>query len=204
MDFKTVSRISTLFSKVFAEDILKLLLIYNDISASEAATRLGLHIKTAQDFLEELSFFDIVEKREVYEKKRPYFRYTLKQKKLTINVDFSSLYDPEPKEEDSKLNQKIKEKLNAGATFTTSSDNTFISSVSFITGEGRNRKVRKISLTNLQGRFLYHLPFPTADYLTIREILQKAGVAESNKSEILDIVQVLDENKIIEVENNSR
>lgn len=78
MEFKQVQRMANLLSKPFAGDILKLLVNYQDISASEAATRLGLHIKTAQDFLEELAALDICEKKEVYEKKRPYYRYKLK------------------------------------------------------------------------------------------------------------------------------
>ena len=200
MDFKTVARISNTLSKPFAEDILKLLLKYNSISASEAATRLDLHIKTAQDFLEELLAFYVVDKTEVFEKKRPYFRYTLIKKKLTIEVDFSKIYTPHSTEETIKLNQKIKEKINAGATFTTSPDNTYISSVSFFIGEGRNRKIRKISLTIIQGKFLYHLPFPTADFMSIHNILKKAEVDESHKSEILDIIDVLNDNKVIEIE----
>ena len=198
MDFKTVSRLSTLLAKPFAEDLLKLLLIYKDISASEAATRLDLHIKTAQDFFEELLFFEIVEKQEVYEKKRPYFRYKLKQTKLTIDVDLNELHESTPNEKNDKLEQQVKEKINAGATFTTSVDNTYISSVSFFIGEGRKRKVRKISLTVIQGRFLYYLPFPTEQPKSIREILKRAGIEETHSAEILDIVEVLKENNVIE------
>ncbi len=198
MDFKTVSRLSTLLAKPFAEDLLKLLLIYRDISASEAATRLNLHIKTAQDFFEELLHFDIVEKQEVYERKRPYFRYKLKKTKLTIDIDLSKLYESKHKEENHELEQQVKEKINAGATFTTSVDNTYISSVSFFTGEGRKRKVRKISLTVIQGKFLYYLPFPTEQPKRIRDIIKRAGIDEANSAEILDIVELLKENNVIE------
>ena len=93
MDFKKISKLSALLSKSFAEEFLRLLVIYQDISASEAASRLDLHIKTAQDFLEELTALDVVERNEVYEKKRPYFRYSLKKKKLNIEVDFLALYN---------------------------------------------------------------------------------------------------------------
>ena len=198
MDFKTVSRLSTLLAKPFAEDLLKLLLIYKDISASEAATRLDLHIKTAQDFFEQLLQFEIVEKEEVYERKRPYFRYKLKKTKLTIDIDLSKLYESKHKEENHELEQQVKEKINAGATFTTSVDNTYISSVSFFTGEGRKRKVRKISLTVIQGKFLYYLPFPTEQPKRIRDIIKRAGIDEANSAEILDIVELLKENNVIE------
>jgi len=198
MDFKTVSRLSTLLAKPFAEDLLKLLLIYKDISASEAATRLDLHIKTAQDFFEELLYFDIVEKQEVFERKRPYFRYSLKKTKLTIDVDLNKLYESKPNDKNDKLARRVKEKINAGATFTTSVDNTYISSVSFFIGEGRKRKVRKISLTVIQGRFLYYLPFPTEQPKSIHDILKRAGIDETHSAEIFDIVDVLKENNVIE------
>ena len=62
MDFNTASKLSSLISKDYAEDFFKLLVMYQDISASEAASRLNLHTKTAQDFLEGLDSFGIVSK----------------------------------------------------------------------------------------------------------------------------------------------
>ena len=198
MDFKIVSKISALLSKAFAEEFLRLLVIYRDISASEAASRLNLHIKTAQDFLEELTALDIVKKTEVYEKKRPYFRYSLKKKKLNVEVDFSALYDSKGKE--NKLELKIREKKNSGAMFSTSVNNDRISSISFFTGEGRKRKVRKINLTIPQGKFLYHLPFPGAEFKSVKEILYIADINESGVYEIIDIIEVLENYKVIDTE----
>ena len=50
MDFKKAALLGTYISKDYAEDVFKLLVNYKSISASEAASRLNLHIKTAQDF----------------------------------------------------------------------------------------------------------------------------------------------------------
>ena len=91
MDFNAVSKISTLLSKAFAEDLLRLLVTYHTISASEAASRLNLHIKTAQDFLEGLEGLGYVSKEEVFEGKRPYFRYTLIKEKIEIEFDLGEL-----------------------------------------------------------------------------------------------------------------
>ena len=44
MDFVTAAILGTYISKDYAEDFFKLLVDYQDISASEAASRLGLHI----------------------------------------------------------------------------------------------------------------------------------------------------------------
>ncbi len=90
MDFHTAAKYASLLSKEYAEDIFMLLVNYQAISASEVATRLNLHIKTAQDFLESLEQLDIVSKEEILEKKRPYYRYILNQTRLLIDIDLTS------------------------------------------------------------------------------------------------------------------
>ena len=60
MDFHTAAKYASLLSKDYAEDIFGLLVNYQAISASEVATRLNLHIKTAQDFLESLEQLGIL------------------------------------------------------------------------------------------------------------------------------------------------
>ena len=55
MDFKTAAKLGAYFSKDYAEEILRLLVNYIDISASEAASRLNINIHPAQDFLEAMT-----------------------------------------------------------------------------------------------------------------------------------------------------
>ncbi len=93
MDFTSVTKLCILLSKPFAEDLMRLLMMYRDISASEAASRLDLHIKTAQDFLDGLVSMEIAGKEEVSEGKRPYFRYRMRKEKITVEIDFTALYD---------------------------------------------------------------------------------------------------------------
>jgi predicted transcriptional regulator len=197
MDFHSISRLSVLLSKSFAQDFLKLLVTYKDISASEAASRFDLHIKTAQDFLEELFALDIVGREEVYEKKRPYFRYSLKKKKITLDIDLTSLY--EKSTDNHQLELKIREKKNARVQFSTAGTNDYLTTVVILIGKGRQHKERKISLTKIQGRFLFYLPFPTEQSKSVTHILQRAGLDESNSAEILDIVELLKEYNVIEV-----
>ena len=196
MDFTTVSRISSLLAKSFAGDMLRILAMYKNISASEAASRLDLHIKTAQDFLEELFALGIADKNEIYEGKRPYFRYTLKKQKINIEVDISAFYNPD--QEKHILSQKIREKTSSGAVFATSGKNDSISSVTVFTGEGRKRKERKINLSLSQGQFFYHLPFPAAEFSSIKDIMLKAELDGSYTPEILDIVEIMRDFNIIE------
>jgi len=200
MDFIRVQRISNLLAKPFARDVFKLLVNYQNISASEVATRLDLHIKTAQDFLEELTSLGIASKGEVYEKKRPYYRYEIQKFQFSVEVDLSAFADV-ASGSDKRLAKKIRERKNAAAVFTVARAGDFLSSVTIFTGEGRAKKERKISLTQAQGRFLYYLPFPTAKPLSVREIIKQSGVTQSFQPEILDIVELLIGYDVIESEN---
>jgi hypothetical protein len=200
MKFATAARLGAFISKEYAQDFFGLLLNYQDISASEAASRLGLHIRTAQEFLDGLAELNILSKQEVYEKKRPYFRYSLKTQRILIDLDLAQL---QPQPAPGNLARRIREKANARANFSLARGGEFISHVTFWVGDGREGKERKISLTNPQGLFLYHLPFPNADFLSIIDILHKAGLSEDVAPEILDIVNVLEKYGVIESLTNA-
>jgi predicted transcriptional regulator len=197
VDFKEASKLGSCLSKDYAEDLFRLLVNYESISASEAASRLNIHIKTTQDYLEDLFSLGIIEKEEVYEGKRPYFRYRLKTMEISMVVDLTTL---NLKEEisDSRLKVRIREMKNAKARFTTSRSNDYISNVVIWMGEGRGRTERKINLSIPQGRFLFHLPFPTAEPLSISAIMKLAGIENVNTPEIVDIVQVLIDFGVVE------
>lgn len=199
-DFKKAAILGSYISKDYAEDLFRLLATYKNISASEAASRLSMHIKTVQDFLEAMASLDILEKTEATESKRPYFRYALKTRRIDMHIDLTPLFvNDQP---NSKLSIRIREKVNARARFTVSRNNQYISNVYIWIGEGRNRKERKLNLSIPQGRFLYHLPFPSAETLSVIAIMENAGVDGSNVSEILDIVDVLLQYNVVEKENN--
>ena len=196
MDFKQAAQLGSFISKDYAEDLFRLLATYSSISASEAASRLSLHIKTVQDFFEAMYELDILDREEVSEKKRPYYRYRLKVDRIELQINLASLF---PKEGmDDRTKKKIREKKDAGVRFTTSRDNQYISSLTIWTGQGRDRNERKINLSIPQGKFLFHLPFPSAGHMSIREIMKKAEVDDGHTSEILDIVEALTELNVIE------
>jgi len=197
MKFEILSRLAWFLSKEYAIEFLRLLQVYPSLSASESAARLSIHIKTAQDFLEGLENAGILGRKEIVEKKRPYFRYFLRQDRIKIDCDLKDLIDNKNRVE--LLNRKVKENKNAPAHFASSSKSKRLSSVSLILGEGRSRKERKISLTENQGRFLFFLPFPTEPPLGVRAVLKKADIEEQNIDEVLDIVEVLRDHKVINV-----
>lgn len=196
MDFQTAATLGGYLAKSYAKDFLELLVTYKDISASEAASRLNLHIQTAQDFLEALTSLGILNKFEVYERKRPYFRYSLEKERIRLEIDLTKM---QRSDSGGVLSQRIREQRNTGARFSTARSGHAISSVVIWTGEGRDRQECKINLTTPQGKFLYHLPFPNAEPLSVREVMRKAGLDEELSPEIVDIVGVLKNLEVIEV-----
>ena len=195
MDFERASQLGACLSKDYAAEMLRLLVNYRSLSASEAASRLDLHVQTAQTFLETLASLGILDKEESLEKSRPYFRYSLKTTHITLDLDLGSLaIDDAP----SDLGKRIRERRNAGARFTEARGGNAISSVAVWTGEGRSREERKLTLTEAQGAFLYHLPFPGAEPLSVAVIMKKAGIEESRAPEILDIVARLQALGVVE------
>jgi len=197
VNFKDAAKLGSCLSKDYAEDLFRLLATYESISASEAASRVNIHIKTTQDFLEDLYGLGILDREQVYEGKRPYFRYRLKVKQLSIQINLEPFSGDEPVT-DTRLKLKIREKRNTGVRFTTSRSNDYISNVVIWVGDGRDRTERKINLSLPQGKFLFHLPFPTADFLQIKDIMMKAGIDDANTPEIVDIVNVMIEFGVIE------
>jgi len=97
---------------------------------------------------------------------------------------------------------RIREMKDSGARFTTARSDQYISNIAIWTGKGRERSERKLNLSIPQGKFMFHLPFPSADFQSISSIMQKAEVDPSNISEILDIVDVLLGFGVVEQEND--
>ena len=195
MDFQMAARLGSLLAKDYAEDIFDLLVNYRAISASEVAARIDLHIKTAQDFLEGLAELGILSKEEVLEQKRPYFRYVLKTERIVLDLDLTQIKRDTTA---NSLSLPIRERENAGARFSVARSKDYITSVTIWTGEGRDRQERKIKLTMPQGKFIYHLPFPKAEPLSVDEIMRKAGIEATLAPEILDLVQLLEKYHVIE------
>jgi hypothetical protein len=196
MDFIEARKLSNYLSKGYAEEIFRLLMTYQDISATEAASRLNLHVQTVQEFLETMTSYEILSKEEVSESKRPYFRYKLAKRKISLEIDLDKVLSVKVNSDESQY--AIREKRNSGAKFALARNGKHFSSVSIWKGDGRGGKERKINLTESQGLFLFNLPFPDALPLSVDEILTRSEVDIIHKPEILDIVKELIELSVIE------
>jgi len=204
-DFETAAKLGALLAKEYGRAMFELLVTYQDLAASEAASRLNLHIRTAQDYLDALVVSGIVAKTEVHEGKRPYFRYALAAREIAVQLDLGDLVTRPPGDD---LARCIRERAGSGADFIPARGDNLISSVSYWTDDGgddaapgrgaRARKQRRLNLTTPQGAFLFHLPFPDADPLPVSEIMRQAGVDAGLAPEILDLVTVLVEAGAVE------
>ncbi len=199
MNFEEAARFGTYIAKSYSKNIFRLLNNYRDISASEAASRLGMHIQTVQDFLEAMADLDILSRKEVIERKRPYFRYTLEKQKIAFEIDL--LRELEVSGKDRLEQSKIREKKNAGVRFSMARNGQYFSNVTIWIGKGRERSEKKINLTTAQGKFLYNLPFPDGEHTTLEEIRIKAGIEIEHMPEIKDLVEELIHYKVIEVKD---
>lgn len=198
MKFEQAAKLGLYISKSYSKDVFRLLNNYHDISASEAASRLGMHIQTVQDFLEAMVELEILSKKEVIERKRPYFRYTLLKKRLVVEIDLERELNEDQK---GSLDQsRVREKKNAGVRFSMARNGPYFSTISIWVGKGRERSEKKINLTTAQGKFLYNLPFPDGEFLSLEEIRVKAGVEPDHLPEIKDLVEELIQFRIIEPE----
>ena len=202
MTFDRAAKLASLLAKEYAQEFFKLLVVYETISASEAASRLNLHIKTAQDFLVGLEEAGILSREEVSENKRPYYRYTLLKDKFFIDVDLSKLVSFDNQK--SKLQWKVREKIRANAIFSTSAKPRTISSVAISEGKGRSKKERRINFTKAQGKFFFYLPFPTEEPVSIESIFKKAGIDSKHLPEIINMLEILEEHGIIELYNDMK
>jgi hypothetical protein len=196
IEFNKIKLVSGYIAKDYSRDLLRLLYLYKDVSASEAASRLSLHIRTVQEFFDAFADSGFLTKTEVFESKRPYFRYSRKGDKLKMEINLKAIAEEEEVKDDKEL--WLREKKNASARFTTSRNKLYFSSVTIWIGEGRESSEKKINLTTAQGKFLFHLPFPDAEYMSISDIMKKAGVEEENQKEIVDIVTLLEEHGVID------
>ena len=91
LSMEEITQLCTYLSRPYALDALQLLVNYRDLSASEMASRLRLHIRTTQEYLDGLTELGILSKAEVYEKKRPYYRYQLAVEEIGFNFDLNLL-----------------------------------------------------------------------------------------------------------------
>ena len=195
-DFDKIALFGSFIARSYARDILSVLYTYQDVSASEAASRLGLHINTVQEFLEGMHRSGVAGREEVYEKKRPYFRYKLASEILKIELDLKSLFRDRESPDMTAL--KIRERANSFATFKRAKHDPYFSSFTVYVGTGRDRQEKRVNLTTGQGRFLYHLPFPDAPFKRIDEIMEAAQIGPEQLPEIMDIVGLLKEYGVIE------
>ncbi len=195
MDFKEAGILGNLLSRDYALRVFALLVNYRNISASETASRLNLHIRTAQEFLDGLTHLNIVTKEEVFEGKRPYFRYALNTDRIGFELDLKKLQTVESDEE---ISTPIRERPDSGVRFVTSRSGQTISAICIWIGTGRDRTERRINLTTSQGRFLYHLPFPDAEPVSIDGIMNRADIDAEFRSEIIDLVDLLRDYGVID------
>ncbi len=181
----------------YSEDFFRLLVNYHDISATEAASWLGIQASAAGEFLDGLTRQGVVEKSTHAQGKADHSRYRLLQREIQLSIDLSSKYLCDLA---IGVDRSVRRRDSASSEFVLAKSGDRYLSVTIWKGMGRGRVKREIWLTPAQGNFLFYLPISQSDPVTIEEVMQRAEVGGEHETEILLIVDELAQMRVIEVD----
>ena len=196
-DFEHAAKLGACLAKPYSAELFRLLASYRSVSASQAASRLELHVQTVQSFLDTLAELGIVEKAEATDKTRPYFRYSLKVQRVSIDLDFSSM--GRWRNATDSLERLVRERRGAGVRFVIPRNRPLVSSVVVWIGSGRDREDRRMSLTPPPGAVLFRLPRPSDEPRQVVALMAEAGLDDSSTREVLDLVDRLEAMGVVDV-----
>lgn len=192
-------KLASLIGKEHTGRILYILYKTPNKSASRIAKILNIHIATAQSYLEDLEKLDIVKSKIKKQGIKPYKEYFLTKTRISIDIDLNEL-DAEDQEEQEILRRtKIREKKDLKILYETNQEKSIITRIHFYEDLGRKNIQYSLDLDEVEGKFTWFIPFPSADPQTILEIREKAGIYEFYQQKILNLIEKLEEFGLIEV-----
>ncbi|MFX1294080.1 MAG: hypothetical protein ACFFD2_04380 [Promethearchaeota archaeon] len=201
---KKTKKLSNLIGKEHTDKILHILYKTPNKSASEIAKILNIHIATAQSYLEDLEKFDIVKFRIRKEGIKPYKEYFLIKTKIRIEIDLNELDKVDQKEQEILRRTRIREKKDLKILYEINQEKSIIKRIHFYEDIGRKNIQYSLDLDELEGRFTWFIPFPSAELQTILKICEKAGIYKIHQQKIIELIKKLEEFGLIEVVFNNK
>lgn len=196
MKLEEATDLCAYIAREYAAGFFRLLTNYEDLSAKEAASWMGVQVSEAEDFLNGLAEHGVLEKKIVKEREVVQARYILRRRKLQISMDLSSEYKHIP---DVGKDRQVRRRDSASSEFVLTKTGDRYRSVTIWKGMGRGRVNREIWLTPAQGRFLFNMPIAGSDAITIQKAIEKAKVGKEREMEILMLVEELAQLNVIQV-----
>jgi DNA-binding HxlR family transcriptional regulator len=197
-----MQKLFEILGKKQAFAILVYLLRHPKSTASELASALGIHIATAQRYLEGLEEGGLLFSRERPSKPRTAQEYWLVDSKFTLEIDVGALAEEEERKGGSGRLAAlfIREKARPDVAFEWDDSGKRITAVLFFKKGMRRRLERKVGFSKEEGRFLWHTPFQSEKFKSVAEVLREAGL-ELEELQVLRMVDRLKSLGIVTVEN---
>jgi len=190
-----------LLGRDHALEILESLFARGWSSASETALELGVHISTAQAYLDALRNALLVHARP-RTGRADIVEYAVADEQLQVRVDLRAITAAKVQAAQSRAARvQVQEKARAPVTYDWDEAARRILSINILEkakGAGRVRVANTLRLTEVEGRFLWHLPQATEAPRTVAEISRLAGLTNpADLIKILDLLEMLAGQNII-------
>jgi hypothetical protein len=182
MDTPLVRRRAAVLGKGLSMQILGYLSSSPYSMASEIAGHFDIHIATAAKHLSEMEKARLVSHRMRQTGRRPAKEYFLLSDTIKMEVDFSKVAGNQ--EGPGLPGERIRERANENVAYDWDPERPIIKEIITLGGDGDRKKAERILLDEVEGRFLWHVPFPGGEPRTPTEIAEEAGIGKGDLSRI--------------------
>lgn len=183
-------------------DIVETLYLKKWATATEVAEELNIHTATAVKYLSELYEIGIAKKRTRTGKYKDAPEYKLINPEIKLTLNFEKIIAEESKGViEASRNIKLKERTREDINYEWDDEKQKILKINVI-GAGMRKGIKEsIGLSDIEGRFMWNLPYPSEESISIFQICKKAGIKNSLEiKKILNFVEVLEAKGIVDVE----
>ena len=192
-------RLYTALGREFTGRVLSSLIRQPFQTASELARELSIHIATAQKYLEELRGLGLVSSRLRKAPTRHVDEYYLTFKRLELTLDTGDAESTRRDGAAALSSLMVKESANQSVAFDVDHKEKRVTRALFLGGGARKSVSGSLELSDIEGRMLWHMPFPSEEARPVSDILGQAGLANLDRDAALVAVHHLRRVGLIEI-----
>jgi len=191
----------SILGKEHCIDVIETLYIKEWCTATEISEELKIHIATAVSYLSDLHDIGLVERRIRGGKYKDAYEYSLKSTSINLNLNFKEIVEEEGKGITERAGLiKVKEIVSDNVNYEWDDEKQKILKINIVSAGIRRGVQESIELNTLEGRFLWCVPYPSEEGLSVEQICEKAGIKNPIEiKKMLKFVDVLKEKRVIEI-----
>ena len=173
-------------------------------TASEIAHELSIHIATAQKYLDKLKEVHILDARVRKTRARSAVEYRLVQPNIILDLDMNEIVEGKAEEAYRQAGRTlIKENVNKKKNYEWNEDQQRIIRINILKESSKGRRIeviKSINLTELEGRFFWHLPYASEQPKSVIEICSGSNITgKYDIYKIMEFVKSIRKEEIIEL-----